>query len=205
MDISSGIMGVMFVISNSLLYPVVILLLILVALSIIMIGQFTSEYASRSRDFKKLKSGLRPIKESIELKNFKEAENLLKNTGSNFLLKEFINDLGNSLEDKCFFIEAEKLLQDYEVKIAKELEVPRLVSKIGPMIGLMGTLIPMGPGLLGLTTGDIQTLASNLAIAFATTVLGILAGGISYSILMVKKRWYTQDLSDMEYIVEVLK
>jgi len=58
---------------------------------------------------------------------------------------------------------------------------------------------------MGLTTGDIQQLATNLVVAFSTTVLGLLTGGIAYAIVLVKKRWYTQDLSDMEYVVEVLK
>ncbi|MHC1582645.1 MAG: MotA/TolQ/ExbB proton channel family protein [Candidatus Syntropharchaeia archaeon] len=204
-SISSGIMGLMFVISNSLLYPVVIALLILVALSFVMLGQFVSEYASRSRDFSRLKSGVKLAKENIELKNFKEASSALTNSGSNHFLKEFIKDLTETIGDESFSVEAEKLLQDYELKIARELEFPRFVSRIAPMIGLMGTLIPMGPALIGLSSGDIQTLASNLAIAFATTVLGLLAGGIAYAILLVKKRWYTQDLSDMEYVVEVLK
>jgi biopolymer transport protein ExbB/TolQ len=73
------------------------------------------------------------------------------------------------------------------------------------MFGLMGTLIPLGPALMGLTSGDIQQLATNMVVAFSTTVLGLLTGGIAYAIVVVKKRWYTQDLSDMEYVVEVLK
>ncbi|OFV67640.1 MAG: flagellar motor protein MotA [Candidatus Syntrophoarchaeum caldarius] len=205
MDISSGIMGLMFVISNSLLYPVVIALLILVAFSFVIVGQFISEYASRNRDFSRLKSGVKLAKENIELKNFKEASSVLRSSGSNFLLESFITDLTRSIDAANFSIEAEKLLQDYELRIARELEIPRLISRIAPMLGLMGTLIPMGPALMGLSSGNIEALASNLAIAFATTVLGILTGGIAYAVLIVKKRWYTQDLSDMEYVVEVLK
>ena len=205
MDISSGIMGLMFVISNSLLYPVVIALLILVAFSFVIVGQFISEYASRNRDFSRLRSGVKLAKENIELKNFKEASSVLRSSGSNFLLESFITDLTGSIDAANFSIEAEKLLQDYELRIARELEIPRLISRIAPMLGLMGTLIPMGPALMGLSSGNIEALASNLAIAFATTVLGILTGGIAYAVLIVKKRWYTQDLSDMEYVVEVLK
>ncbi|MHC1565187.1 MAG: MotA/TolQ/ExbB proton channel family protein [Candidatus Syntropharchaeales archaeon] len=205
MDISSGIMGLMFVISNSLLYPVVIALLILVAFSFVIVGQFISEYASRNRDFSRLRSGVKLAKENIELKNFKEASSVLRSSGSNFLLESFITDLTRSIDAANFSIEAEKLLQDYELRITRELEIPRLISRIAPMLGLMGTLIPMGPALMGLSSGNIEALASNLAIAFATTVLGILTGGIAYAVLVVKRRWYTQDLSDMEYVVEVLK
>ena len=205
MEIASGIIGLMFVISNSLLYPVIISLLILVGVSFIIFGQFISEYASRNRDFSRLRSGVKLAKENIELKNFKEASSVLRSSGSNFLLESFITDLTGSIDAVNFSIEAEKLLQDYELRIARELEIPRLISRIAPMLGLMGTLIPMGPALMGLSSGNIEALASNLAIAFATTVLGILTGGVAYAVLIVKKRWYTQDLSDMEYVVEVLK
>lgn len=205
MDASSGIIGVMFMISNSLLYPVIIILLGLVVWSLISIGQFLSEYASRSRDITKLKAGCRNAKKYIQIQDYKKAAEALKTSGSNDLLRNFLNDLVASLKESKFSVDAEKLLQDYELRITKELEKARLVVKLGPMFGLMGTLIPLGPALMGLTAGDIQQLATNLVVAFSTTVLGLLTGGIAYAILIVKKRWYTQDLSDMEYVVEVLR
>ncbi len=205
MDASSGVIGAMFMISNSLLYPVIIILLGLVVWSLISIGQFVSEYASRSRDIVKLKAGCRDAKKYMQMQDYKKAAVALKASGSNDFLRNFLNDLIQSLKESKFAVDAEKLLQDYELKITKELEKARLVVKLGPMFGLMGTLIPLGPALMGLTAGNIQQLATNLVVAFSTTVLGLLTGGIAYAILLVKKRWYTQDLSDMEYVVEVLK
>ncbi|RZN38540.1 MAG: MotA/TolQ/ExbB proton channel family protein [Methanophagales archaeon ANME-1-THS] len=205
MDASSGIIGAMFMISNSLLYPTIVILLGLVAWALISVGQFLSEYASRSRDISKLKAGCRDAKRYMQMQDYKKAAEALKISGSNDFLRNFLNDLVESLKESKFSVEAEKLLQDYELKITKEFEKARLVVKWGPMFGLMGTLIPLGPALMGLTAGNIQQLATNLVVAFATTVLGLLAGGIAYTILLVKKRWYTQDLSDMEYVVEMLK
>jgi len=205
MDVSAGIMGTMFMISNSLLYPVVIALLGLIAWSLMTFGQFVSEYASRSRDITKLDAGCMDAKKQIEKGEFSTASAVLISCGSNDLLKKFIRDLSDFIGVDMFSVRIEKLLQDYELKIARELEKARLVARLGPVLGLMGTLIPMGPALMGLSTGNIQQLASNLTIAFSTTVLGLLAGGVAYSVLLVKKRWYTQDLSDMEYVVEVLK
>lgn len=72
------------------------------------------------------------------------------------------------------------------------------------MLGLMGTLIPMGPALMNLASGNISEMATNMIVVFSTTVLGLLIGGINYIMAMIKKRWYSQDLSDMEYVVEVL-
>ena len=205
MDISSGITSTMFMISNSLLYPVIIALLGLIAWSLISIGQFVSEYSSRNRDVTRLKNGCMNAAIKIKTGDYKEASIILVSSGSNDFLKGFIKDLSTSIGVERFSIDAEKLLQDYEIKIADALMQARLVARVGPMLGLMGTLIPMGPALMGLSTGNIQQLAANLVIAFSTTVLGLLAGGVAYCILLIKKKWYIQDLSDMEYVVEALK
>ncbi len=205
MDISSGIFGTMFMISSSLLYPVVLVLLGLIAWSFISVGQFVSEYTARSRDSNQLKVNCRDAKTKIEKGDLNGAAAALTGSGSNDLLQRFTKDISEILDLENFPVEAEKLLQDYELTISGELMQSRLVSRVGPMLGLMGTLIPMGPALIGLSSGNIQQLAENLVIAFATTVLGLLAGGVAYSILLIKKKWYTQDLSDMEYVVEVLK
>ena len=154
---------------------------------------------------KRLKAGCRDTRAKIENGDPNGAAAVLMVSGSNDLLKKFIKEISEILGAGNFPVEAEKLLQDYELKIADELMQARLVARVGPMLGLMGTLIPMGPALMGLSSGNIQQLAANLVIAFSTTVLGLLAGGVAYSILLIKKKWYMQDLSDMEYVVEVLK
>jgi len=69
----------------------------------------------------------------------------------------------------------------------------------------MGTLIPLGPALIGLSQGDIVQLANNLMIAFATTVVGLFAGSISYVLTQVRKRWYWQDMADIDYILDSLE
>jgi len=88
--------------------------------------------------------------------------------------------------------------------MTKKLERSRFVARVGPMFGLMGTLIPMGPALLGLSAGDIDTLANNLIIAFGTTVVGLMAGAIGFMVATVRTRWYKHDISDIEYLSEIL-
>ena len=72
------------------------------------------------------------------------------------------------------------------------------------MLGLMGTLIPMGPALVGLSTGDIGSMAYNMQVAFATTVVGIVIGAIGFITLQVKQRWVADDMNILEYVVESL-
>ena len=76
--------------------------------------------------------------------------------------------------------------------------------KLGPMLGLMGTLIPMGPALVGLAAGDITSMAYNMQVAFATTVVGIMTAVIGIITLQVKQRWYAHELNDLEYIYKLL-
>ena len=83
------------------------------------------------------------------------------------------------------------------------------MTRLGPTLGLMGTLIPMGPGLAALGGGDIQGLADAIVIAFDTTVVGLAAGGVAYVISKIRRRWYEEDISNletlMESVLEVLK
>jgi len=184
----------MYTISTSLLYPVVFSLIVLVVYSLMKIGELIAESARRSRNFEALR---RVCKNS----EFREALEELSKMNLNRFLREFVEDLKKinpTRED------IEKILQDYELKIAKELEIPKILARIGPMLGLMGTLIPLGPALMALSKGNVELLATNLITAFATTVLGLIVGGVGYISSLVKKRWYLQDLSDMEYIAKTL-
>ena len=72
------------------------------------------------------------------------------------------------------------------------------------MLGLMGTLIPMGPALVGLSTGDIASMAYNMQVAFATTVVGLFSAAIGFITLQVKQRWYLRDMANLEYVAELL-
>jgi biopolymer transport protein ExbB/TolQ len=69
----------------------------------------------------------------------------------------------------------------------------------------MGTLIPLGPALMGLAEGNVEQLASNLVIAFATTVLGLFSGAIGFVLTAIRRRWYQQDINDIECILDVFE
>lgn len=71
---------------------------------------------------------------------------------------------------------------------------------MGPMLGLMGTLIPMGPALVGLSTGDISSMAYNMQVTFATTVVGLFAAAVGFITQQVKQRWYLQDMTNLEFL-----
>jgi biopolymer transport protein ExbB/TolQ len=68
------------------------------------------------------------------------------------------------------------------------------------MLGLAGTLIPLGPALKAMAAGDTKQLADGLVIAFATPVVGMLVGGLCFAMHAVRSRWYTQDINDLEFL-----
>ena len=67
---------------------------------------------------------------------------------------------------------------------------------------MLGTLIPLGPGLAALGTGDISTLAQSLTIAFDTTVTGLTVGAVAYLVSKYKKQWFESELIDVETVAE---
>ena len=79
------------------------------------------------------------------------------------------------------------------------------MAKIGPILGLIGTLIAMSPALVGLSTGDIAGMAYNMQIVFATTVVGLVISGIGLITLQVKQRWYASELNKLDYVARIIQ
>jgi biopolymer transport protein ExbB/TolQ len=73
-----------------------------------------------------------------------------------------------------------------------------LLARSAPMLGLMGTLIPLGPGLSALGNGDLEVLATAVTVAFDTTVIGLLTGMVGFIIGRLRRRWYDELLDGME-------
>lgn len=85
-----------------------------------------------------------------------------------------------------------------EQRARRRIERADIIARIGPMLGLMGTLIPLGPGLAALGRGELDTLASAVTVAFDTTVLGLLVGIIGFVLGRLRRRWYDHLLDALE-------
>lgn len=97
-----------------------------------------------------------------------------------------------------------KRLAEYDYLSLRRLERTRILVRMGPALGLMGTLIPLSPALAGLADGDVATLSDNLRVAFSVTVAGLLVGAFAFAISLVRDRLYAQDYSDVEYVAAAL-
>ena len=188
------ISNMLFWLSNGMLIPDIIFLLFFFIKALLMIGGFYGTYIARTKINVKLNReiGKTGVEEFLDT--------LPEGNGKSKLL-EYLRKITAAPQDRAL---REKLLGDYEIAADKELGQSKLLVKIGPMLGLMGTLIPMGPALVGLATGDIGSMAYNMQVAFATTVVGIVIGAIGFITLQVKQRWVADDMNILEYVVESL-
>ncbi|MEZ6014209.1 MAG: MotA/TolQ/ExbB proton channel family protein [Planctomycetota bacterium] len=95
-----------------------------------------------------------------------------------------------------------------EVATRCELEATRRVSRLnlvaraGPTLGLMATLIPMGPALMALADNDVSGLARSLVVAFTATVCGLLVGLLCATMGTVRRHWYAADLTLVDELLE---
>lgn len=201
--------GALYVVAQSLLLPVIVILLVIMVYAIIQFGGILSEYSSRiktdareiERIIKSISNPSTPetIKEVLEGSNLPQShKEILKKIAAN-------KDIG----EKSREVLARKLIEEEEMKAAKSIEKTDIIAKIGPAIGLMGTLIPMGPGLAALGAGDITTLAQNLMVAFDAAIIGLGAAAVAFTISRIRRRWYEDQLSTLdglaESILEVLQ
>lgn len=187
---------ILFVISNGLMIPVIVLLLYLSARAVWLLFCFYKDYSQKKRVadmFKHL------------IKNYSadELTRIQSKTGE-FKDSCVIVCLKNLLANKTDKIYCEHILSDFQVDVQKQLAKHRVLIKFGPMLGLMGTLIPMGPALTGLASGDIVSMAYNMQVAFATTVVGMAVAAIGLATLQGNKRFYARSFNDLDYIFHKL-
>lgn len=192
------------VVSQSLQIPVIIFLLIFAVFAVFAFGGLISDYKTRVKLTREYKEKL-----VFSLVNASSVEGL-KQTVSNAEIydnqKEVLLKIidAHSLSADSREAWALNLIEEEEVRMAKSLEKVDIVTRIGPTLGLMGTLIPMGPGLAALGNGDVTTLASAIIVAFDTTVVGIGSGAVAYVISKIRRRWYEEYSSNLQLFVNAV-
>lgn len=200
----SPLFEVMYTFSSALLYPVIILLILFIVASLVLIGEFLSEYSKRSRDVYDLEHTCNQVEDNIKESAYGKAAEALRNLKQNHIVTSFSRDAADHLENQRI-PSIERLSGEYEIRMAKQLEHTKIIAVVAPMLGLMGTLIPLGPALIGLTEGNIVQLANNLMVAFATTVVGLFAGSIGHVLTQIRRRWYWQDMADIDYLLDTIE
>jgi biopolymer transport protein ExbB/TolQ len=196
---------ILYLVSNAHLIPVIIALILLFGLSLILLGRQLSEYLERKENAKKVRECWQILEEFKESNNKiivpEEILELFKGKCISGYLGKFLDVVGNSLGNE---LKIRKIIDDLELDMSHRVERMVLTTRIGPMLGLMGTLIPMGPALTHLAAGNLGEMANQMIVAFATTVLGLTVGGVAYFISLVQRRWYLEELNNIEYLSELI-
>ena len=194
MDIGALLKAFIYLISSSLLYPVLFLLVFLTLVIIIYAGGFFAEWIEILRLDKCLPQDLPGI-----IKEGKPSKALTHRVNAYLIsLNEILNKDNNS------DISVENLLQETTIKLWKSMDKLRILVRVAPSLGLIGTLIPMGTGLAALGQGDMAKLSTDLVIAFTTTVVGLAVGTSAFFLYTVRRRWIETDIKNMELATEIL-
>ncbi|MGQ9532752.1 MAG: MotA/TolQ/ExbB proton channel family protein [Desulfotomaculales bacterium] len=193
-------------ISQSLLIPGILVLLGLLLLTCLQVGSFFGEMRERRHT--------RPIRMAEVLEEAGKAppwrlerlERLIEERIPRPDLRASLLGLLRS-QDLSFAARkliAQDILEEEEILVNKRLEKTDLVARLGPLMGLMLTLIPLGPGLAALGQGDVRALAQSIIVAFDATIVGIAAGGTGFLLSRIRRRWYEQQLNVLELLLNVI-
>lgn len=193
----------MHTVSYGLLAPTIIILLLLVAFMVVELGGLLVEIFTERR---KAKTNIPGLMESFQGKQVQEITAEINNSNLFRRQKAALHELlkYSDLPAASLQALARRLLTDEELHYFKITNRTDVVARLGPMLGLMATLIPLGPGLIALGQGDTKTLADCLLTAFDATVTGLAAAAIAFAVSRLRKRWYEDYLSSLEALMESL-
>lgn len=191
------ISNILYWISTGLLVPVIVLLIFFFIRALVLIGGFMGQYIQTKKTTDILYKDI----EKMSLETFPEFQTRLA-TIQPSAVKAYAEKIISNSGDNG---KLELILAEYEIDADKNISTSKVLTKMGPILGLMGTLIPMGPALVGLSTGDIASMAYNMQVAFATTVVGLVVSAIGFLTQQVKQRWSVKNLTILEYLVDVVK
>lgn len=190
MDILALLKAFIYMISSSLLLPVLLALSLLTVWLAVYSGSFFALWLGRRRLPRKT-----DVIAALSERRFSDFPQPVR---------QFCRRMRDLAEHKKQTeITVLNLLGDVEHRMWKSLDRLKMLIRIGPGLGLIGTLIPMGTGLASLSQGDLTRLSGDLVIAFTTTVVGMTLGLTSYFFFTIQRRWIEEDIRNMELICEL--
>lgn len=201
MNSSISVNSIMRQIVTMLDVPVKVVLIVMLIISLIMVGELIAEWFQRRYLKVKATSVIDAIK-----KGDNDVTTIIKNSSLLAKQKRLLLELTihSALSDDMKENFASSLLDNYNQNLDWTVKRSDLIIKLGPTFGLLGTLIPLGPGIIALSQGDTATLSYSLLAAFDTTVIGLIAASICTVISLIRRRWYAKDKIMLTLIMEAV-
>ena len=194
--------NIIFDVAEALRYPVLILAMLAVVFVVIELGALLAELRKRrGRGLPRLERALAIARGAIAKGDPATALVAVRGLGYNRPMTEALGAIVEQRGRPDAGDRIAKRMAEYDYRSMRRLERTRILVRMGPALGLMGTLIPLSPALAALAEGDVQRLTEDLRVAFSVTVAGLLIGMIAFAISLVRDRLYAQDYSDVEYVL----
>ena len=190
-----NISQILFLVSDSLLIPDIIVLLVLFVRALLLVGRFYNQFITKYKNEKQLN----PILQNLSPESVEALHQALPEKDNSL----FIKYLRQILERPASDTYADYMITNFENDAEKDVVTSKLLAKVGPVLGLIGTLIAMSPALTGLSQGDISKMASNMQVVFATTVVGLVISLVGLVTLQFKQRWYAKEVNNLDYITRI--
>ena len=195
MNIGAFIQSVLYLISSSLLYPAMIVLLVSFMGLVVAFGGFLAEWAERARlktpapeDWPLILKGKRYLHHFMG-QALEKLEGILGRKGA------------EGATASGLWAEVDYLWRSTSRKHKKKLDFLRVLVRMGPSTGLIATLIPMSTGLAALSQGDMTRLSADLVVAFTATIVGLAVGVTAFVLYSVRSRWLESDLEVLELVM----
>jgi len=194
--------NIIFDVAEALLYPVLIAAMLAVVFVVVELGALLAELRKRrGRGLARLERALDVARGALAKGDATTALVTVRGHGYNAPMTEALGAIVEQRAHPDAGDRIAKRMAEYDYRSMRRLERTRILVRMGPALGLMGTLIPLSPALAALAEGDVQRLTEDLRVAFSVTVAGLLVGMIAFAVSLVRDRLYAQDYSDVEYVL----
>ena len=198
--LSTNLSNALRAVASALQTPVSLVLVILMAASVVLLGTlvaegFTERLRLRARLpllVDRIRAGEEPLEQIIA------GSGLLRRQKRALLELKRHPDLTPAMRESL----AAQLLFKERTHYDGLVKLSDLVARLGPMFSLLGTLIPLGPGIIALGRGDTFTLSQSLLTAFDTTIAGLIAAAVAFVVSAVRRKWYDTYMADLELVME---
>lgn len=191
----------LFALGQVLRMPVMLMLWICVAVTVYYIGSYLMEAVARRRD-----------RAGFDIKRWLQRGRLLDGTDEAMrdaaLPKNLARMLASMRELDQFQAlhhgGLENVVAEAEEQLRHSLDGPRALVKLGPSLGLIGTLIPMGTSLAAMAGGNLAAMAGQMVVAFTSTIIGLATGSIAYGLVVLRQSWVSASIREQRYLAEVV-
>ncbi len=201
---TSNLNGVLRAVSSGLRYPVIIVLILIMAATLVLLGSLLVEIFTERRQLKVSMPRLVDQLRSTGASGEKAMTEAITSSGLLWRQKAVLTELIRhpDLTAEMRQALADRLVEEEQSRLERIVKLSDLLAKLGPIFGLLGTLIPLGPGIIALGQGDTYTLSQSLLTAFDTTVAGLISAAVAMVISSVRKGWYANYMSILETLAD---